>query len=100
MCYRAQSHATARLIAEKNWIFPSKGTALPFSRARKRTLDRTYTEDAVKALATQGIKNLLVFAPAFTADCLETTYEIAEEYGHLFKSHGGQKTTVSREFKR
>ncbi len=90
-CYRAQCHATARLIAEKLEIPLEKYSITFQSRLGKEPWTEPYTEDAVKALAKQGIKNLLVLAPAFTADCLETTYEIAEEYGHLFQSCGGHK---------
>ena len=38
-----------------------------------------------------GNKNILVFSPAFTADCLETIIEIGDEYQELFKDSGGQK---------
>jgi ferrochelatase len=41
-------------------------------------------------LAEKGIKKLLVFSPAFTADCLETTIEIGSEYKEIFEEHGGQ----------
>jgi len=33
---------------------------------------------------------LLVFSPAFVADCLETTVEIGEEYVEIFEEHGGE----------
>jgi ferrochelatase len=32
----------------------------------------------------------LVFAPAFTSDCLETIEEIGHEYNSLFQSLGGE----------
>ena len=38
----------------------------------------------------QGDKKLLVFSPAFVADCLETLIEIGEEYQGLFEEHGGE----------
>ena len=34
---------------------------------------------------------MLVFSPAFVADCLETIYEIVIEYGELFKENGGEE---------
>jgi ferrochelatase len=34
---------------------------------------------------------MLVFSPAFVADCLETTIEIGVEYQELFEEHGGEK---------
>jgi len=41
--------------------------------------------------AKKGAKKLLVFSPAFVADCLETTVEIGMEYQKLFEKHGGEK---------
>ena len=45
----------------------------------------------VEELAKNGFKNLLVFSPAFTADCLETIYEIGTEYQEIIEKHGGEK---------
>jgi ferrochelatase len=42
-------------------------------------------------LAKQGKKKMLVFCPAFVADCLETVYEVSVEYDELFKEKGGEK---------
>ena len=44
--------------------------------------------------ANKGHKNVLVFSPAFVADCLETIYEIGTEYQEIFKEHGGEKITL------
>jgi ferrochelatase len=41
--------------------------------------------------AKEGIKKILIFAPAFVADCLETKVEIGDEYKLLFKKHGGEQ---------
>jgi ferrochelatase len=35
------------------------------------------------------LKKLLVFSPAFVADCLETVIEIGDEYQEIFNDHGG-----------
>ena len=45
----------------------------------------------VEHLAKSGKKRVLVFCPAFIADCLETTIEIGEEYQELFEEKGGEK---------
>ena len=34
---------------------------------------------------------MLVFSPAFVADCLETTVEIGEEYAEIFEEYGGER---------
>ena len=49
-----------------------------------------YTDQTVKALAKEGIKNIAVITPGFSADCLETLEEIAVENAHIFKRHGGE----------
>ncbi len=49
-----------------------------------------FTIKTVKALAKKGVKNLVVIAPGFAADCLETLEEIAVENARMFKRNGGQ----------
>jgi len=44
----------------------------------------------VKRLARDGVKNLAVITPGFSADCLETLEEIAVENAHIFKRNGGE----------
>ena len=45
----------------------------------------------MEELAKSGKKRVLVFCPAFIADCLETTIEIGEEYQEEFEKFGGEK---------
>ena len=49
------------------------------------------TDDVLKTLPKDDKKNVLVFSPAFTADCLETIIEIGDEYKELFYESGGTK---------
>lgn len=90
-CYRAQCYATARGIVERLKLSPDHYSITFQSRLGKEPWTEPYTEETIRKLAEKGVKKLLVFAPAFTADCLETTYEIGMEYAHLFKSLGGEK---------
>lgn len=48
------------------------------------------TDALMKELPTQGIKNLLVVAPGFVVDCLETIEELEEENKSYFLQAGGQ----------
>jgi ferrochelatase len=48
----------------------------------------------VRDCAKKGMKKILVFSPAFTADCLETIIEIGEEYQEIFHAHGGEKVQL------
>jgi ferrochelatase len=60
------------------------------SRLGKTPWVQPYTNEILKDCATKGHKKLLVFCPAFVADCLETVYEVTVEYGDEFKEMGGQ----------
>jgi ferrochelatase len=42
-------------------------------------------------LAKSGIKRLAMVAPGFSADCLETLEEIAQENAEIFKHNGGEQ---------
>lgn len=89
-CYSAQSHHTARLIAEKLNIPKEKYTICFQSRLGNDPWVQPYTSEIVAKLAKEGKKRLLVFCPAFVADCLETVYEVTREYGDEFKALGGE----------
>lgn len=93
-CYSAQCHHTARLIAEKLEIPKEKYTVTFQSRLGKDPWAQPYTSEVIHRLGNAGAKRLLVFSPAFVADCLETIYEIAEEYDLEFKSLGGEKVQL------
>ena len=44
-------------------------------------------------LAREGIRNLAMLAPAFSADCIETLEEINQEIRQAFLSAGGESFT-------
>jgi len=89
-CYSAQSYDTARLIAEKLNLPKEKYSICFQSRLGKDPWVQPYTSEVVAKLAAEGKKRLLVFCPAFVADCLETVYEVTVEYGDEFKALGGE----------
>lgn len=89
-CYSAQSYDTARLIAEKLNLNQDKYTVCFQSRLGTDPWVKPYTSQVIKNLAAKGVKRLLVFCPAFVADCLETIYEVTTEYGDEFKALGGE----------
>ncbi|MEX2230943.1 MAG: ferrochelatase [Cyclobacteriaceae bacterium] len=92
-CYKATCYATTRLIAEKLGIQKQKYTVCFQSRLNKKWL-KPFSDEVVEACARNGMKRILVFSPAFTADCLETIIEIGEEYQEIFMAHGGQKVQL------
>jgi ferrochelatase len=93
-CYRAQCFSTARLLAEELNISEEKYTICFQSRLGKDPWIKPYSDDVIRQRAEAGDKKLLVFAPAFVSDCLETLYEIRVEYDELFKEHGGEKAEL------
>jgi protoporphyrin/coproporphyrin ferrochelatase len=44
----------------------------------------------VKGFSKKEIKKIWAFSPAFLADCLITTIEVAEEYKEMFEEKGGE----------
>jgi protoporphyrin/coproporphyrin ferrochelatase len=60
------------------------------SRLGKEPWLQPYTSDRLIELAKEGKKRVLVFCPSFVCDCLETLFEIGEEYAALFKKAGGE----------
>lgn len=89
-CYSAQGHDTARLIAKELNLSREDYTVCFQSRLGKEPWVQPYTTDVLKKLAAEGKKRLLVFSPAFVADCLETLYEITVEYHEEFRALGGE----------
>jgi protoporphyrin/coproporphyrin ferrochelatase len=92
-CYKATCYATTRLLVEKLGIPPEKYTVCFQSRLDKKWLT-PFSDEVVKECANKGMKKILVFSPAFTADCLETIVEIGEEYQDIFTHHGGEKVQL------
>lgn len=92
-CYKATCYATTRLIAEKLSLSKEKYTVCFQSRLDKNWLG-PFTDKIIIEQAKKGAKKLLVFSPAFVADCLETLIEIGVEYQKLFEEHGGQKVQL------
>ena len=90
-CYSAQCYQTAMLIAEELSIPKEKYTICFQSRLGNDPWIQPYTSKTINELAKQGMKKLLVFCPAFVADCLETVYEVSMEYDEEFKEAGGEK---------
>jgi ferrochelatase len=93
-CYSAQCHDTARLIAKELNVPADKYSVCFQSRLGKEPWVKPYTSEVLKDLASKGKKRLLVFCPAFVADCLETLYEVTVEYGEEFKALGGEEVQL------
>ena len=53
-----------------------------------------YTDKTVEKLAKDGVRRIAVVTPGFSADCLETLEEIAQENAEIFKHNGGEQFTA------
>ena len=92
-CYKATCYETTRLIARQLQIPETKYSVAFQSRLDKKWLE-PFSDKVVEKLAKEGAKKILVFSPAFVADCLETTIEIGEEYNEIFRENGGEKVQL------
>jgi ferrochelatase len=89
-CYRGQCFHTTRQLAAKLGLPDEKVMTCFQSRLGNDPWIKPYTDDIIKELAEKGLKKVLVFSPAFVADCLETTVEVGEEYKEQFEELGGE----------
>ncbi len=89
-CYKATCYETTRRIAEKLNLSRDRYTVAFQSRLDQKWLE-PFSDKVVEEKAKAGVKRMLVFSPAFVADCLETLIEIGDEYQEIFEEHGGEK---------
>lgn len=88
-CYSAQCNATSRAIAEELGLENDQYTVSFQSRLGPEEWLKPYTLDTIRELPEKGKKKILVFSPAFVADCLETIVEIGYEYKEEFEHNFG-----------
>ena len=90
LCYQAACYETARLISAQAGLSTNNYSVSFQSRLTKDWMS-PFTDKVLIQKAQEGIKRILILAPSFVADCLETKIEIEKEYSHLFKAHGGEQ---------
>ncbi len=93
-CYRAQAFCTARLIAEGLRLRPDQYEVAFQSRLGKAAWIGPATNQVLSKLAQEEVKKLVVFSPAFVADCLETLEELAIGEKERFLALGGEEFTL------
>ncbi|WP_375750801.1 ferrochelatase [Vibrio sp. HN007] len=87
--YPKECKATTELLA-KELELSDKQIGMSFqSRFGKEEWVKPYTDATLESLPKQGINSLDIISPAFSADCLETLEEIAEECREVYQSAGG-----------
>jgi len=88
--YYCQCHKTARLLRARLKLSEERFMLTFQSRFGTAEWLQPYTDMTVKSLAENGVKNLAIVTPGFTADCLETLEEIAGENAEVFHHAGGE----------
>lgn len=92
-CYKATCYETTRLLAAKLGLEIKKYSTAFQSRLTNNWLE-PFSDEVIIGKAKDAAKKILVLAPAFVTDCLETTHEIGVEYQELFEEHGGEKVDL------
>ncbi|KQN10020.1 ferrochelatase [Sphingobium sp. Leaf26] len=88
--YHCQSVKTVRLLREALALPVHMSFQSRFGRAKWLEPE---TEATLAKLVQEGVRNIAVVTPGFSADCLETLEEIALRAKEAFLRHGGEKFT-------
>jgi ferrochelatase len=89
-CYKATCYQTTRELAKRLGLPKSKYSVSFQSRLSKNWMT-PFTDKNLVSQALKGHRKVLVVAPSFVADCLETIDEIGVEYKRLFFENGGEE---------
>lgn len=92
-CYKATCHETTRQLARILGLKKDTFTT-SFQSRLSNNWTSPFTDKTIIELAQSGTKKLLVTAPSFVTDCLETTVEIGNYFNKLFIENGGEKLTL------
>ena len=89
--YQAQCVATTDALRARMGLDDSKLLLTFQSRFGFDQWLQPYTDKTIEKLAKDGVKRIAVVTPGFSADCLETLEEIAQENAEIFAHHGGEQ---------
>lgn len=89
LCYKATCYQTTRELAKRLNLEVGQYSVSFQSRLSNNWMT-PFTDKNLMDRAKQGNRNVLVVAPSFVADCLETTVEIGWEYKEMFIEKGGE----------
>ncbi|MEM1411899.1 MAG: ferrochelatase [Pseudomonadota bacterium] len=88
--YHCHCHKTSRLLAARMGWDEGRLITTFQSRFGPKEWLTPYTDETVKELAADGVKDIAIFNPGFISDCLETLEEIAGEVAGEFIESGGR----------
>ena len=82
---------TTRLVKEQMNLTDEEIITTFQSRFGRAEWLKPYTAETLKELPGQGVKDIHIISPGFSADCLETLEELEEENREYFIESGGEK---------
>jgi len=89
--YQAQCVATTEALRSRMGLDATKLLLTFQSRFGFDQWLKPYTDKTIAQLAKDGVRRIAVVTPGFSADCLETLEEIAQENAEIFKHNGGEQ---------
>ncbi len=89
--YYAQCIATTESLRKRMGLDAGKLILTFQSRFGFDEWLKPYTDQTIAQLAKDGVRRIAVVTPGFSADCLETLEEIAQENAEIFKHNGGEE---------
>ncbi|MDQ2076004.1 ferrochelatase [Marinimicrobium sp. ABcell2] len=88
--YHCLCHKTTRLVREKLGLPEDLCMTTFQSRFGREEWLKPYTDHTLESLPKEGVKNVAILSPAFSADCLETLEELEVENRACFMEAGGE----------
>jgi protoporphyrin/coproporphyrin ferrochelatase len=89
--YQAQCIATSDALRARMGLDAAKLMLTFQSRFGFDEWLKPYTDKTIEKLAKDGVRRIAVVTPGFSADCLETLEEIAQENAEIFEHNGGEQ---------
>lgn len=89
--YQAQCLATIAALRKRMGLDASRLMLTFQSRFGFDQWLKPYTDKTIEQLASDGVRRIAVVMPGFSADCLETLEEIAQENCEIFLHAGGEQ---------
>lgn len=89
--YQAHCEATTEALRKRMGMDATKLLLTFQSRFGFGEWLKPYTDKTMERLAKEGVRRIAVITPGFSADCLETLEEIAQENAEIFKHNGGEQ---------
>lgn len=88
--YSQHCYETAELVTTQLGLKQTQWHLSFQSRFGDEEWLQPYTDETLESFPKKGIKKVAVICPGFSADCLETLEEIAEENRENFENAGGE----------